>query len=74
MESLNLNKLLNRKFFQIFDTYKIGSVHTLLFRFFKICSSMENFHIEVEHLKSILKCNNYPAQPTILRNYNVIIT
>ena len=45
----------------IFDTYKIGLVHTLLFRFFKICSSMENFHIEVEHLRSILKCNNYPV-------------
>ena len=27
----------------IFDTYKIGLVHTLLFQFFKICSSMENF-------------------------------
>ena len=37
----------------IFDTYKIGLVHTLLFWFFKICSSMENFHIEVELLRSI---------------------
>ena len=44
----------------IFDTYKIGLVHTLLLRFFKICSCMENFHIEVEHLRSIFKCNNYP--------------
>ena len=26
-----------------------------------ICSSMENFHIEVEHLRSIFKCNNYPV-------------
>ena len=42
----------------IFDTYKIGLVRTLLFRFFKICSSMENVHIEVEHLRSILKCSN----------------
>ena len=41
------------------DTYKIGLVHTLLFRFFKICSSMENFHIEVELQRSIFKCNNY---------------
>ena len=32
---------------------KIGLVHTLLFRFFKISSSMENFHIEVELLRSI---------------------
>ena len=45
----------------IFDTYKIGLVHILLFRFFKICSSMENFHIEVELLRSIFKCNNYPV-------------
>ena len=45
----------------ISDTYKIGLVHTLLFRFFKICSSMENFHIEVELLRSIFKCNNYPV-------------
>ena len=27
----------------ILETCKIGLVHTLLFRFFKICSSMENF-------------------------------
>ena len=45
----------------IFDTYNIGLVHMLLFWFFKICSSMENFHREVEHLGSILKCNNYPG-------------
>ena len=45
----------------ISDNYKISLVHTLLFRFFKICSSMENFHIEVELLRSIFKCNNYPV-------------
>ena len=45
----------------ILETYKIGLVRTLLFRFFKICSSMENFRIEVEHLRSIFKCNNYPV-------------
>ena len=45
----------------ILETYKIGLVRTLLFWFFKICSSMENFHIEVEHLRSIFKCNNYPV-------------
>ena len=45
----------------ILETYKIGLVHMLLFRFFKICSSMENFHIEVEHMRSIFKCNNYPV-------------
>ena len=42
-------------------TYKIGLVHTILFQFFKNCSSMENFHIEVEQLRSILKCKNYPV-------------
>ena len=34
--------------FTNYDTYRIGLIHTLLFWFFKICSSMENFHIEVE--------------------------
>ena len=42
----------------VLETYKIGLVHTLLFRFFKICSSMENVHIEVEFLRSIFKCNS----------------
>ena len=45
----------------IFDTYKIGLVHMLLFWFCKICSRMENFHTEVEHLRSNFKCNNYPV-------------
>ena len=48
----------------IFDTYKIGLVHTLLFRFFKICSSMENFYIEVELLRSIFEYNNFPVNIT----------
>ena len=34
-----------------FDKYNIGLVHTLLFWFLKIFSSMENFHEEVEYLK-----------------------
>ena len=45
----------------ISDTCKIGLVHSLLFRFFKICSCMENFDVEVELLRSIFKCNNYPV-------------
>ena len=44
----------------ILETYKIGLGRLLLFLFFKICSSMENHHIKVEHLRSIFKCNNYP--------------
>ena len=45
----------------ISDTYKRGLVHMLLFWFFKNFSSMENFHIKVELLRSIFKCNNYPV-------------
>ena len=33
----------------------------LLFWFCKICSSMENFHTDVERLRSNFKCNNYPV-------------
>ena len=33
----------------------------LLFRVLKICSIMGNFHINVEHLRSIFKFNNYPV-------------
>ena len=45
----------------VFDNYKIGLVHTLPFRFFKICSSLENVHIEVELHRIIFKCNSYPV-------------
>ena len=45
----------------IFNTYKIGLVQTPLFWFFRICSIMEKFYMEVEYLTSILKCSNYPA-------------
>ena len=40
----------------IFDAYKVGLVHMPLFRYLKICSSMKNFHVEVEQLRSIFKC------------------
>ena len=45
----------------IFDTYKIGLVHALLFQFFKIYFKIENFHREIEYLRYIFKCNNYPV-------------
>ena len=41
--------------------YNVGLVHTFPFQCLKICSSAENFHIEVEQLRSIFKHNNYPA-------------
>ena len=45
----------------IFHSYKIGLIHTLLFRCFTICSNMKNFHLEIEKLRNIFKNNNYPA-------------
>ena len=43
----------------IFDTCKTGSAHTLVLWFFKVCSRMDNFYIEVEHLRGNFKCSNY---------------
>ena len=40
--------------------YKRGLIETLLHRSFRLCSSYENFHREIETLKSIFKDNNYP--------------
>ena len=34
---------------------------TLLFRCLTICSDMQSFHLEVERLRQIFKCNNYPV-------------
>ena len=45
----------------IFESYKTGLIFTLLFRSFTICSDMQSFHLEVEQLRQIFKCNNYPV-------------
>ena len=42
------------------DIYKRGLIETLLHRSFRLCSNYENFHQEIETLKSILKHNSYP--------------
>ena len=42
------------------DIYKRGLIETLLHRSFRLCSNYENFHREIETLKSILKHNSYP--------------
>ena len=42
------------------DIYKRGLIETLLHRSFRLCSNYENFHWEIETLKSILKHNSYP--------------
>ena len=45
----------------IFESYKTNLIFTLLFRCFTICSDMQSFHLEVEQLRQIFKCNNYPV-------------
>ena len=45
----------------IFESYKTDLIFTLLFRCFTICSDMQSFHLEVEQLRQIFKCNNYPV-------------
>ena len=42
------------------EMHKRGLIETLLHRIFRLCSSYENFHREIETLKSIFKHNNYP--------------
>lgn len=43
-------------------TYKKGLISTLLNRYFKICSSFENFHVEIEKFRKIFNRNGYPTQ------------
>ena len=42
------------------DTYKHGLIETLPHKSFRLCSNYDNFHREIETLKSILKRNSYP--------------
>ena len=42
------------------DIYKRGLMETLLHRNFRLCSNYENFYLEIETMKSILKHNSYP--------------
>ena len=37
----------------VVTSYDLGLVHTLLFQCFKICSSRENVHIEVEQVEKV---------------------
>ena len=46
--------------FTNYDSFTFD-ICTVLFQFFKICSSMEYFHVQVELLRSIFKCNNCPV-------------
>ena len=43
------------------QTYKLGLVYTLMHRIYNICSNYELIIGEINKLKTILKCNNYPS-------------
>ena len=48
-------------FSSIFYKYKATSIHTLLHRAFRVCSSYQSFHLEVEFLRTYFIQNFYPA-------------
>lgn len=43
-----------------FQRIKRGLLHILLHRSYSICSDFKAFHLEINHLKSNLRKNNYP--------------
>ena len=45
----------------IFESYITDLIFTLLFRCFTICSNIQSFHLEVDQLRHVFKCNNYPV-------------
>ena len=42
------------------EIYKSGLIRTLLFRLYTICSSWSLIHMEIEHLRSVMRRNAYP--------------
>ena len=46
----------------ISEEYKAGLISTLLFRTISIISDFSRFHLEVCHLKTILKKNAFPIK------------
>ena len=46
---------------------KIGLLHTLLYRFFRICSDWTMFHLELVKLTDVFKNNGYPEN--FINNY-----
>ena len=47
--------------------YKIGIIHTLLYRCFTICSDWTKFHLEFVKLIDAFKNNSYPEN--FINNY-----
>ena len=48
----------------ISSTYKLGTVYTLAYRYFQICSSWTKLHIVLDCLKQIFLKNSYPENFT----------
>ena len=44
------------------EVYKVSCIRTLIHRAFKICSSYQSFHEEVEFLKTFFTNNNFPMK------------
>ena len=42
------------------ERYKLGVIKTLLHRAYKICSSYESLHVEMEWIRQLLTNNNFP--------------
>ena len=55
----------------ISEEYKVGLIFTLLFQTFSIVSDFSRFHLEVCHLKEILKKNAFPIKliDTCIKNF-----
>ena len=45
---------------------KIGFLHTLLYKFFRICSDWTKFHLELVKLTDVFKNNGYPENLLII--------
>ena len=57
--------------------YKVGLIHTLLYRIYNICSSFEHIVKEINNLKIIMRKNGYPVNivdKCILKFFNKIYT
>ena len=58
------------------STYKVGRIHTLLYRCFRICSDWTKFQLKLVKLMNIFKNNGYPENfinnfsKTLLDNKN----
>ena len=45
---------------------KIGMIHALLYRYFRICSDWTKFHLELVKLMDVFNSNSYPENFSII--------